>query len=116
MLKIPPFFYDFFKLELKDIRSRRVTHPNYGRPLVNLEAVVNAIVKILRTGSQWNEYEGKICYKTAYHYFRMFTKHGSFIKLYRVLLKSVYKKKKLQLSTLSIDASLIKSIYGEDMI
>ena len=110
MLKIPPFFYDFFKLELKDIRYRRVKHPNYGRPLVNLEDVINAIVKILRTGSQWNEYEGKICYKTAYHYFRMFTKHGSFKKLYRFLLKSANNKKKLQLSVLSIIIKAIKKV------
>ena len=34
MLKIPPFFYDFFKAELKDIRSRRVKHPIYGKYVV----------------------------------------------------------------------------------
>jgi transposase len=80
---------------------------------IPLEYVLDRIVHVLTTGSQWSQLEvvgGS--WKTVYHYFSKWSSAHLFQKAYNHLL-SVYLRSRRTESVI-IDTSFIKNVFGRD--
>lgn len=87
---------------LKDHRKRK--H--------NLRAVINGILEVLRTGTQWRNLNHKISWQVIYYYFRKWKANGTLERLNSELNKIERKRqgKEQTPSLLCIDSQTIKSV------
>ena len=102
---------------LNVIREYQQSPTSQGRKRkVSLEYILDQILHVLRTGSQWCNLNPKECsWKTVYHYFSLWSKANLFEKGYLKLLE-VYKKIKPLSKHLIVDTSFVKNVYGTDCI
>jgi transposase len=102
------------KVSKKMINQQRVPHLSKGKRgpqcKVGLWRIVRAILKRLKTGSQWRELPMRelfgrhtISWKTVYYYFSKWSKDGSWYRLWIALLK-IYKSF-LDMSSVALDGS-----------
>ena len=108
------------KLIKKEVNRKYYSGKHSGNKLKHsLNNIIEAILKICKTGSQWNFFEYKnIHWSVIRYHFDKWTTDGIFIKCWKQIY-NIYQKKhkyKSNLKQLSVDCTFIKSINGKDCI
>jgi len=98
-------------VEFEDKRIIRRT-----RRRISIDYVLDRILHVLTTGSQWSHLEVKGgSWKTIYHYFIKWSNAHLFQKAYHHLL-SVYFKINPLSERVVVDTSFIKNVFGRDCV
>jgi len=84
---------------------------------ISYEYILDNILHILKTGSQWSNMKTQNCsWKTIYHYFTKWTKLKIFERAYFHLL-NIYKKiYPRNFETLIVDTTFVKNVFGRDCV
>ena len=99
---------------IQEFESGRVVRHIKRR--IPLDYVLDRIVFVLTTGSQWSHLEVKDgSWKTIYHYFTKWSSAHLFKHAYDHLV-SVYLKRNPLTQNIVIDTSFIKNVFGRDCV
>lgn len=92
----------------------RIKPKQTGRPLANLEEVVNGMLYVLSTGCRWRDlpHDFGISYVTCYRYFQRWIPSGILQKIFEELKRKADKKRLLHWRNAYLDASVVKSKKG----
>ena len=96
------------------IRPHRIS-PKGGRPPCDDRECLDAIIFILRTGTQWQMLPGKqfqVSGSTCWRRFADWTKAGVFKALHKDLLDALGLAGKLDLSAAVIDSASVRAVLG----
>lgn len=87
-----------------------------GRPAYANEELLPGILKVLRSGSRWRDLDRGDCPSSVTHWrrLRFWQKIFGLESLWQILLELLFKQKKLDPSTTSIDGTLIPSFSFKD--
>jgi len=86
------------------------------KPKVSYYKIFNYILKVLRTGMQWDElttYRNEISWQNVYHYHNRWSKDGSYHRLFENSVITLDALGKLDLSILHGDGSNVVAKKGE---
>jgi Putative transposase of IS4/5 family (DUF4096) len=86
------------------------------QPKISYYKIFNYILKVLRTGMQWDEletYHNEISWQAVYHYHNRWSKDGSYRKLFENSIITLNALGKLDLTILHGDGSNVVAKKGE---
>jgi transposase len=84
-----------------------------GRPWQDTRAVLNGILRVLRTGAQWRELPREnLPYQTCHRRFQDWVREGKLEGILHVLAEELQARGKLQLEEAFIDASFTRAKKG----
>ena len=91
----------------------RAAHPKGGRPAADDRQLFEAIVYVLRTGSQWNAWPRELAApSTAYDRFRLWESQGVFERLWAAGLEAFDEVEGRDWTWQSLDGTQIKAPFG----
>ncbi len=103
----------------RDAGKQYKRRPGAGRPGVDKRKVFEAIVRVLRTGCQWNSItKGRdgVGSSSVHRYFQAWTKAGVFLELWRKGLAEYDEMEGIAWEWQSIDATQLKAPLAQEAV
>jgi Transposase and inactivated derivatives len=102
--------YELTENEFRLIEPLITYKPPRGRPPTKVREMFNAIMWILCSGAKWRDLpERHPPWKSVYHRFRYYQKHGILEQVVEALMQKASQKRQIQLTLVCIDGSYIRA-------
>ena len=102
--------YELTENEFRTIESLITYKPKRGRPPTKVREMFDAIMWILCSGAKWRDLPERYPpWKSVYHRFRYYQKHGILEQVVEALMQRASKNRQIQLTLICIDGSYIRA-------